>query len=356
MYRAKVYQIMTGAPGDIGEEVNIVRDYIAQWNGIHSYKQGVVLLSRYWGEDCHPEAGERAQSVINRQLTDRSDMLICILNARLGEPTGAARSGTVEEIEEHLRRKKPVLTYFKKTADLDRLNPEQFKQVLEFKDNLRKHTVYRDYKDSADFERLFYRDLEKAVNTYFIPDRKDDPTETDPEEGLFFPGRAGLPKAKAIDYGGSEGNAVHFTVFDRPSTWSGSKAGRSGKPAAGDGSSEKRSKVAGRPVRAPKTSFAPPTRLRVTFPDGFVIVERYARDTLVETIRRVGIARVADLGINCGGVPLVGTERIPGKRQVPVEGGYYIMVHSSTEAKKRFLERVSKALNQHLQIEVIPWE
>lgn len=311
MYEAKVYQVMVGAPGDIDEEVGIVRRYIEQWNGNHSCKQEVVLLSRYWDRDCFPEAGERAQAVINRQLTDGSDMLVCILNARMGDPTGGFVSGTAEEIEEHLREGKPVMTYFRNSADnLDRLDFEQLKQLREFKAMLKKRTIYRDYRDAADFDRCFYSDLEKAVNKYFIPDRRS-------------------VRSAAVGQARPAGRKAPLLPRPRPA--------------------ERKKEVPAR--RTPR----PRTRLRVVLPGNRIIEERYARDTMAGALRYAGPARVAALGMLCCGIPLVGTELDGryGAAQVPVGNGYYAMTHSSTLQKKRLLERVFRQLGVDAGVEVV---
>lgn len=56
--------------------------------------------------------GDRPQAIINKQLLEQSDLLVAVFWTRLGSPTGATNSGTVEEIEEHLAAKKPTMLYF----------------------------------------------------------------------------------------------------------------------------------------------------------------------------------------------------------------------------------------------------
>lgn len=97
------------------------------------------------------------------------------------------------------------------------------------------------------------------------------------------------------------------------------------------------------------------TILRVTFPDGKVIQDKKAKITFTETIRRIGFMKVRNIGIAFCGVPIVSNtrDRKYGKAQVPVEGGFYVMTHSSTNDKKKLLDKISKELHLGLIVEVI---
>ena len=94
---------------------------------------------------------------------------------------------------------------------------------------------------------------------------------------------------------------------------------------------------------------------RVTFSDGKIIAESKAKYTFVETIRRIGLMRVRNLGIKFCGVPIVSTtiDKKYGYAQVPVENGLYIMTHSSTKDKKIQLDRIAKELGLKLKVEII---
>ena len=97
------------------------------------------------------------------------------------------------------------------------------------------------------------------------------------------------------------------------------------------------------------------TILRVTFPDGKVIQDKKAKITFTETIRRIGFMKVRNIGIAFCGVPIVSNtrDRKYGKAQVPVEGGFYVMTHSSTNDKKKQLDKISKELHLGLIVEII---
>ena len=95
--------------------------------------------------------------------------------------------------------------------------------------------------------------------------------------------------------------------------------------------------------------------LRVTFPDGTVIEDKKAKMTFTKTIQKLGLMRVRNLGISFCGVPIVSNtlDKKYGKTQVPVEGGLYVMTHSSTHDKKKMLDKISTRLGIKLKVEEI---
>lgn len=105
----------------------------------------------------------------------------------------------------------------------------------------------------------------------------------------------------------------------------------------------------------PRVQVNEKTLLRVTMPDGQVIQTPKAKQTFVEVIRRIGFMRVRALGISFCHVPLVSTtlDSKYEKAQVPVEGGLYIMTHSSTGDKRNQLEKIAQSLNLNIKVEII---
>ena len=97
------------------------------------------------------------------------------------------------------------------------------------------------------------------------------------------------------------------------------------------------------------------TILRVTFPDGTVIEDKKAKITFTRTIQKIGLIRVRNVGIAFCGVPIVSNtlDKKYGKAQVPVEGGLYVMTHSSTHDKKKQLDKIAKELGIKLKVEEI---
>lgn len=101
---------------------------------------------------------------------------------------------------------------------------------------------------------------------------------------------------------------------------------------------------------APKSSW---TGLMVTFPNGKVINNRYAYETLIEVIETVGIKKVEALGLKHLGLDFVSKTRDDFYNQHELPGGYLILTHSSTDKKKRQIEEISEKLNLSLKVEVV---
>lgn len=97
------------------------------------------------------------------------------------------------------------------------------------------------------------------------------------------------------------------------------------------------------------------TVLRVTFPDGTVLADKKAKITFAETIKRIGLMKVRNLGITFCHVPLVSNtlDKKYGSAQIPVGEGLYVMTHSSTHDKKKQLDKISQELGLGLKVEEV---
>lgn len=94
------------------------------------------------------------------------------------------------------------------------------------------------------------------------------------------------------------------------------------------------------------------TALLVRFPDGKVIAEEKAVDTLVAVVKHAGLSRVSQLDVIVNGERLV--SRTPSMKYNEAHvAPYYIKTHSSTAQKKRHIEEVSEALGLGLRVEII---
>ena len=78
-----------------------------------------------------------------------------------------------------------------------------------------------------------------------------------------------------------------------------------------------------------------------------------ATDAFVETIEKLGIERVENLGMRAYNNPLVSTAKPSNANNLQV-GPYYIVTHSSTKAKKRILERIAESLSEDIEVEIVP--
>ena len=101
---------------------------------------------------------------------------------------------------------------------------------------------------------------------------------------------------------------------------------------------------------APK---APWTGLVVTYPDGKVINNKYAYESLIQVVEKAGVEKVAQLGLKQVGLDFISKTRDDFYNQHELPGGYFIVTHSATIKKKQQIEEISKKLGLGLKVEVV---
>ncbi|WP_282349019.1 DUF4062 domain-containing protein [Pseudomonas sp. PS01301] len=164
-YGADVFNVMIASPGDVKAERALVRDVIHEWNAVHSKIRKIVLLPTGWETHTAPEMGSGPQTIINRQVLEKCDLLVGIFWTRVGTATNEYASGTVEEIEKHVNSGRPAMLYFSsQPAALDTIDHDQYKQLTEFKQACRERSLYEGYDDLSDFRNKFARQLQITVN------------------------------------------------------------------------------------------------------------------------------------------------------------------------------------------------
>lgn len=89
----------------------MIPNLFVRWN--HA-KKDFHLLPEMWETAAVPTYGDHPQHIINKQILERSDLLVALFWTRIGSPTPSASSGTIEEIREFVRLKGPkrVMLYF----------------------------------------------------------------------------------------------------------------------------------------------------------------------------------------------------------------------------------------------------
>lgn len=169
-YMAKVFNVMIASPSDVANERRMARDIIVAWNYIHSMKKRTVLMPSGWESHAAPEMGDRAQEIINQQVLQDADLLVGIFWTRVGTPTGNSESGTIEEIEKHIEKGRPVMLYFSNTPIQPNLvNQEQYNKLLEFKESFKKRGLIETFESISEFSEKFSKQLQITIinNKYF---------------------------------------------------------------------------------------------------------------------------------------------------------------------------------------------
>lgn len=173
-YDATVLKVMIASPGDVANERRIARDIVHEWNAIHSEDRSTVLLPIAWETHAVPAMGKRAQEIINKQLLRDTDLLVGVFWTRIGTPTGVATSGTVEEVEEHLKAGKPVMLYFSTApVRLDSIDEDQYRALKEFRESCRQRGLVEEYESIGEFREKLTRQLSQIVIQRFPTRRVD---------------------------------------------------------------------------------------------------------------------------------------------------------------------------------------
>lgn len=166
--------MMIGTPSDIIDEVSIVHKVMEEWNSLHSSVDKIVLQPLYWKHNSYPTTGVRPQESIDQQLVSKSDLLISIFGTRIGTPTGDELSGSIEEINLHVKSGRPVMVFFKNSADLSKVDINQLSKLKKFQSEIQTSVTWVDFWDSSDFENLFRQKLQLFLNDNWLKETKDD--------------------------------------------------------------------------------------------------------------------------------------------------------------------------------------
>ncbi|OIP83005.1 MAG: hypothetical protein AUK44_06310 [Porphyromonadaceae bacterium CG2_30_38_12] len=100
---------------------------------------------------------------------------------------------------------------------------------------------------------------------------------------------------------------------------------------------------------SPKSAW---TGLVVTFPNGKVINNRYAYETLIEVVETVGVQKVAALGLKHVWLDFISKTKDDFYNQHELADGFLILTHSATIKKKQQVEEISTKLGLGLKIEM----
>ncbi|WP_280499087.1 hypothetical protein [Nocardia cyriacigeorgica] len=164
-FAANVLKVMISSPGDTAAEVEAVKNALHGWNGSRAESAQVVLLPRFWKTDAVPRlSSEGGQGVINSQLVDSADIVIALFDARLGQATDTAVSGTAEEIERASAAGKHVHVWFS-DEPLDRhADPQELIRLNQFRSELEGKGLFGVYADLNDLAYKVRYAVEDDIN------------------------------------------------------------------------------------------------------------------------------------------------------------------------------------------------
>ena len=164
-YNANVYNVMIASPGDVVKERQCIREVIYEWNAVHSQLKGIVLLPLCWESHSSPEMGRHPQEIINRQVLEKSDILVGVFWTRVGTPTDKYVSGSVEEIEKHIESGKPTMLYFSnKDIPQKDIDHNQLAELNKFRESCKPRGLFSEFSDVANLKELLRNHLQIKTN------------------------------------------------------------------------------------------------------------------------------------------------------------------------------------------------
>lgn len=159
------YKVMIASPSDVIGARAVARKMLDEWNVVNADSRKVVLLPVAWDTHTSPAMGDRPQAIINKQILKDCDLLVGIFWTRVGSPTGDYPSGTIEEIEEHIKAGKPVMLYFsEEPVRMDSVDERQYSELRQFKESCKSRGLYETFSALGEFESKFYRQLQLKLN------------------------------------------------------------------------------------------------------------------------------------------------------------------------------------------------
>ena len=96
--------------------------------------------------------------------------------------------------------------------------------------------------------------------------------------------------------------------------------------------------------------------MTVTFPDGTIVGEKTAVETLIKVVKKISVAEVRkvveDYNLKFCKVPVISNRRDAkyGRSQKDLGDGWLLITHSNNPMKKGFIDRVSEVLGLGLTV------
>lgn len=163
-YAANVLRVMIASPSDTTDARDAVESAIHGWNDANAKRKEVILLPWRWETSSVPLLGSHAQSLINSQGVDDSDIVFALFGGRLGSPTPDAVSGTVAEIERALEQGKPVHLYFSTAPLPSDIDLKQLEGLRTFKEQISQRGLLGEFSNVSQLEHEVWKAVEFDVS------------------------------------------------------------------------------------------------------------------------------------------------------------------------------------------------
>lgn len=159
------YNLLISCPSDVEEELEVINKVVEDFNIRYEDTLGIRVSAKHWSKHSYAQSGGKPQELLNEQFVYDCDAAVAIFWTKFGTPTDKYGSGTEEEIEYMLEKKRQVFMYFSsKPIKPDKVDDEQYRKIKEFKNKYKDKGIYCEYDDNEDFEKKFSAHLAK----YFL--------------------------------------------------------------------------------------------------------------------------------------------------------------------------------------------
>lgn len=198
--------VMVASPSDVQSGRDAAVRALESWNEANCAARGIALVPLRWETGSVPMLGEHPQSILNRQLVDRTDIMIALFGSRIGSSTPNAISGTVEEVEKSLAAGKPVHLYFSTAPHPHDVDPGQLQALRDFRQELGQRGLYATFSNPEHVTAPVWQAVERDLAAMEIDGAVVESRE--PPRGVVFVAQPGQEKIPETD---SKGRIRHTT-------------------------------------------------------------------------------------------------------------------------------------------------
>lgn len=190
-YHTLALHLLISAPSDLpAQDMAVIRKTISQWNLNLGRAVGLTVLPVSWSEHAVAEFGDRPQAILNDQIVEESDFAVALFCDRLGTPTGAADSGTAEEINILVEAGKSVAVLVNSAprAPLRGDAIDEQKRLDAYLDKVRQSALVLEYADDGALISHLNNFLSRATAQFqqSVESSKSSESESpDPSEGVW---------------------------------------------------------------------------------------------------------------------------------------------------------------------------
>jgi hypothetical protein len=166
------YRCLLISPSDVSQERDALTNLVQLWNAQVGAGLNARLELVRWESHATPDMSDSAQNVINAQLLESCDLGIAVFWSRLGTPTEAYPSGSIEEIYKLVQKGARVLVYFcSRPIPQEAIGTEQFAKLQTMRAKLYQEGLLATYSNVANLREQVNLHLTNIITQLLSTDR-----------------------------------------------------------------------------------------------------------------------------------------------------------------------------------------